>query len=602
MADNKEIITIYKVDTGEAVTNIKELKDNIAILKERLNDANQTFEKNAETAEELRLNQDALKRAMNATSSSVEQITEAAKHQGESYNSLVRQMGEYKRILRTIDTSTEAGKKEFADLADKINDVNDKLKAMDKLQGNFKRNVGNYQTAIKGLGENIEGLVKVFKATQGSAEGATAAVKALSNTPALVIFGLLASAVANLASNFKDTEEGAESVQAAMVNLKPIMDFFRGLIAKLSDIIGDLLVKVSEFIGTNGVFNKVVDGIVGVGNAIYQFISFPIKQTIESVKGLGKILKDIFTGNFKDLKADAEAFSKGIQDTFTKGISFKANFQKGKQMGEDFIAGISSTKVKKKAHDTGKEIGAEVANGIAEGLTKDEILKNLAIADKALDEARKARQQENAELTKETEEMWEETNDAIDEYINSEIEAQFRLAQEEQEILKMRQENYLELATCVGDIFGAIASYYDTDAKESEKAFENSKKFQLAEAWVNTLTGMVAAVRSVWSDKTIPSAAMKVALAAANAGAVLASGLASVNKIKSTSFGGGEVGSAPQVAVASVSAPNIQASLPQMVQLTGVPTEQTSKVYILQSDIEAAGNKAKVRDSESSLG
>ena len=75
----------------------------------------------------------------------------AAKGLGGSYNALVARMAELRREQRNIDYSTEKGKKDYAELAVKISAVNDQLKEMDALNGNYQRNVGNYSSALNGL-------------------------------------------------------------------------------------------------------------------------------------------------------------------------------------------------------------------------------------------------------------------------------------------------------------------------------------------------------------------------------------------------------------------------------------------------------------------
>ena len=140
---------------------------------------------------------------------------------------------------------------------------------------------------------------------------------------------------------------------------------------------------------------------------------------------------------------------------------------------------------------------------------------------------------------------------------------------------------------------------------DDKKAFENSKRFHIAETWINTLSGMASAIRATWNDKTIPSAIAKAALAATNAAGVLVSGIATTAKIRSTQFGGGG-GSAAGIVTAT--APAVQTALPQYLQAQTASDEErlnrageASKVYILQSDIEAAGRASRVRVAETTF-
>jgi hypothetical protein len=82
-------------------------------------------------------------------------------------------------------------------------------------------------------------------------------------------------------------------------------------------------------------------------------------------------------------------------------------------------------------------------------------------------------------------------------------------------------------------------------------------------------------------------------------------GVANINKIKSTSFSGGGVSSS---ASAVVSAPRLETSVQSVRNVTSASEEDrlnkmasSQKVYILQSDIEAAGNQSRVQVEESSF-
>ena len=161
-----------------------------------------------------------------------------------------------------------------------------------------------------------------------------------------------------------------------------------------------------------------------------------------------------------------------------------------------------------------------------------------------------------------------------------------------------------EYAAGVADVLGGIAALYDVNADKDKRSFENSKRFQIAETWVNTFAGMASAVWATWNDKTIPSAIAKAALSATNAAGILASGIATTAKIRATQFGGGGAGAA----VVSAAAPSVPAALPQVLQAQTASDEERlnraaepSRVYILQSDIEAAGRAQRVRVAESTF-
>ena len=154
----EETITILRVDAGQATTTLRELRENISKLKQDLQGLSMGTSEYETALRQLTYNQNLLRGAMNAFSGdagkaavSMEDLADAANGAGESYNSLVNRMSAMRKVLRNIDVSTEAGQKQFDELAVKINTVNTRLKEMDAATGNYQRNVGNYEGAVRGL-------------------------------------------------------------------------------------------------------------------------------------------------------------------------------------------------------------------------------------------------------------------------------------------------------------------------------------------------------------------------------------------------------------------------------------------------------------------
>lgn len=146
-----ETITILKVDTGEAVTSLNDLRNNIRLLKEQLSSLEIGSEDYRATLTQLTTNQNALRQAMNSTGTGVAELNTAISSTGKSYASLQAQMAALRKEWRLVDQSTEAGQARFAQLSQQINALNDELKAMDASTGSFQRNVGNYSSAFNGL-------------------------------------------------------------------------------------------------------------------------------------------------------------------------------------------------------------------------------------------------------------------------------------------------------------------------------------------------------------------------------------------------------------------------------------------------------------------
>lgn len=234
-------VNILSVQTGESVKNVRELKDNIKLLKEALNDVNATEEENKATLDQLRASQNALKDAMYGTAKSTNELIEESKNLDASYNDLVHTMAELKSAWRATTDETER-----ANLGARIDVINTRLKNLDASVGNYSRNVGNYTNS----------MVEAFTKTAGGAssvinpiKGVTSGLKAMSATPVIAILGVLANILQKVISSLKSSEQNAKAVTEAL----SIFSVAGDLVTKVLQGLGDMLGKVS------GWFSKLLD-------------------------------------------------------------------------------------------------------------------------------------------------------------------------------------------------------------------------------------------------------------------------------------------------------------------------------------------------------
>ena len=668
MAETIETVTVLEVKTLDAVKNVNDLKNNIKLLKEALKDENAELKDNQKVLEELNQNQQALKTIMYGSKQPIEAVTKAVTDNRKSYNSLVQEMARLKAMARTIDVSTKEGDLAFQAMAKTISEINDELKKMDALQGNFTRNVGNYKSVWDNLNDTLADAPPSLNGIKSGIQTIDNSMKIMTKNPLLGIIAIIAPLINKIADGLKDNEKATVALNKALKALEPVGQFFEALLDKIADALTWVVDKVLELAGkSDGAFKKVVAGVTGVGNAIFQFLISPVKTFIEVVKGAGNVLKDVFTGQWGKIKEDAAAAGTAISDAINKGWNFRQNYQAGQTAADTFIAGLTSSRSKKKAKDAGKKTAKEVKDGWDEVLkqmekdqedaiaklnkSEEKRLKNALAREKerleAIDAAAKYQQQVNAATVDDERTRQEESYriavegnqrklaalrdfqqaaiergdltaylDYEKQVADMEVEIEVAALEERARIRRQDVEDAKKAAEAkakvmqayaagVGDVLGAIADLYDASADDDKRSFENSKRFQIAETWVNTLSGMASAIWATWNDKTIPSAIAKAALAATNAAGVLASGIATTAKIRSTQFGGGGgTGSA----IMAATAPAVNTSLPQVLQAQTASdvdrlnrAAEPSRVYILQSDIQAAGLAQKVRVAETTF-
>lgn len=215
-----------------------------------------------------------------------------------------------------------------------------------------------------------------------------------------------------------------------------------------------------------------------------------------------------------------------------------------------------------------------------------------------------------------TDEQLRESNIRIEQN-RKEYEQSKRNETEKVKNLKNNIKIATQLSRSIGNIMGSVSEIMEQNIQEklkrgeiseeeAEKEFENIKKLQIAEAIINTLTGAVQAQMSVWAPGSgITSVWAKIAMSAALGIQTLAAGYAQVEKIKSTTFGGGSTGSVNggTTIITGAATPLLnEAQDINDLNAMNVATEQgDQRVYILESDLQAADKAHKVRIEESTF-
>ena len=587
MAEQAEV----KIVTVDAVQSLADLKEAIKKAKEGLDGMDIGSKNYQKQLAELIKMQALLRNAMNATTleeedqaKALDDMKKAADGTGESYNALVKKMGDLKREFRATE---DAAKR--MQLAGQIKDLNDQLKELDAAQGNFQRNVGNYASALKGLPPT---LGKIRKEAGDIGE----TLNIMGKQPILGMIGLLAPLIMKIADELKDNEKAMAGIQKLMDSLKPVTDFFAGILDKIADVLFVVIDEVTKFLGSSGLLNNIIKGVMGVGNAILKFVIAPFKGVIEAIK----VFKE---KGVKGLGDAARAFGAEMK----QGVAFKENFSAGQVAADTILSGMASRK--KKAKETGQKIAKDVADGLIEEL--DGILDKINDAwDKKLQDRQKLheqRQKEIADYNKEQaarflEEQEAEAAELADEW----VESYRKQAEAAEESAKRKIAAMDAFATGTADLLGAIADAYESNGELTEKEEKRVKNLRIAAATINMLQGAVTAFAT--AQELGPIAGPIVG--AINAAAVVATGIANIAKIKATNVSrdSAPTTTSPTQATATVSAPTIETAVPTTTVVNGASTEaalnnaaKNRKVYLVYSEAEAMGEQVAVTENESSF-
>ena len=586
----EETIQIIRIETGEAVKSVNDLRENVKILKDRLGDLEIGTTEYQDTLEELKVNQAAVKDAMYATTASMDDLAKSATGTSNSYNSLVHRMASLKEELRATDVSTEQGKQRFKELAAQINEVNDTLKDMDALQGNFQRNVGNYPGLMKTFSGSLDALDKGLKATSGGVGGLKEGFDALAVNPVITILGIVVSLFGSLADTLKEDETTMAAVNKAGVSLEPVFKFLKGILEKVVTIVTDLITRVSSFVQSNGLIPKIIDGVVGVGNAILKFVIAPFKGIVEAIK----VFKE---QGVRGLGDAAKAFANEMKT----GISFKSNFEAGESIVDAITAGM--TDKKESATAAAAEVGKDMGKALSSNL-RDEFYKALAEADKKAEEQLRERERVQKEADDIASEALAETTAELESYFDE----QERLRQEDlkdaQEKAKAKVEAMYTVANATSSILGSIADMYEEDEENSEKNANKIKGLRIASATIDTISGALGAYMQAVASIPPPTGAIVGAIQAA---AVTAAGMAQIAQIKNTNVSASDT--APVGSISAIStAPTLTTEVSNVRSITSASEEDrlnqmasSQRVYIVASDIQASQDAIRTQVVESSF-
>lgn len=620
----EETITILRIDTGEAVRNINDLKENIKLYKEALSELQIGSEdyKNVLTA--LETNQAALKNAMHGTATTMEQIAAAAHGTDESYNGLVRRMAILKEELRATDISTESGAQKFATLAGQINETNEKLKLLDKMQGNYQRNVGNYKSAL-------DGLTGGFKATAGSAASViqplanmNAGLNALSATPVIAVLGLLANALSKVVSGLKSSEENTNSWNRALAAFQPIADAFTRTIQAVGKAVADTANRIADLMMEWGLLDE--EAARRRQNEM-EMSQMYAEQTRVLLKGSAQLEVEI--AELREKASDKEKYTAEQRLGFLKEV----------QANEERLA----SNRRKMAQWRLDELQAEAAHTENSKEVNDQLNQAEIDLIRTDAEAAAAKRRTNREISRVTAEMnkntkatkenaqavrkeWGEALEAVPATLSAQAEAvetaqdqmdksfakhiekrsAMNRANYEEEIAlnKARVEAAFGYANALSNVLGSVADMYEANGDADEKSAKKAKELRTASAVISTISGAISAYMNTIESIKFPAVAIPLAIA--NAAIVFAAGMAQIKQINAvkvgSSSGGGGV-SAP--AAAAVSAPAFDPSIPSVRNVTGKSEVERlnrmgdpQRVYILASDLQAEREDSRVRVRE----
>ena len=568
-----------------------------------------------------------------------------------SYNDLVNQLARLKEMWKQADPSTDA----FKQYTEQVNNLKARLEAMDHSIGNWQRNVGNYAGSIRSVAGLFGQAGSAATGAVAGVQGLTMGFKALSATPVIGILTVLVSVLMKIISSLKQSEAASMRMAEALAPLKAGGDLVQIAFEKL----GDALASVAEWLGRVadklGLYNdrmKETQSITKDTNALKlrerELEKENARLELESAQQRGiaadkanhsaaervkaleaaeaaekKILAnelEVAQARFDLLKRQA-ALSPNDSAMNDELAQAEANLYRVQTSYEQGMRRITSQ------HSSALQ---EMRNGTAAAVTesKEAVVELAQVNEAAFDqmdktiakqmEARKAYEAEMADILKAIaaddaalQAEIEGTSDALTKSLTEDIERQMKAAED-------MKRGMIGVANAIASVMDSVAGAYQNEIKaqvdagkisekEGEKQFQNVKALQIAVSTIQMLTGITTALSGAFTTKTGP---WDIALAAAQAASIAASGIANIAKISNTTLGNTQTSSAVGSGVQSVQtvAPAVQVAVPEYRTLTSASDEQSingrfadQKVVLVTSELEAHNEGRRVKLQESTF-
>lgn len=174
-------------------------------------------------------------------------------------------------------------------------------------------------------------------------------------------------------------------------------------------------------------------------------------------------------------------------------------------------------------------------------------------------------------------------------------EEKTKIVEEEEEkqtqIRKASLQDYATMANGIGSILGSLSDMM-------EEGSEEQKGLAIAATTIQMLVGIATALSGVFTTKTGP---WDIALAAVQAASIAASGIASITKIKNVSKDGSGASVSMPSSVPSIDINSVMGSIPDFSQTLDGAMTQTSikdqRVYVTEHDITETQTKVRVQQA-----
>jgi len=389
MAEDKEILISIKVDNEKAQQSITEQSRKIDLLKKNNDKLKKT---NKELAEQG--NVTAKQRAKNSEEIAKNslKISQANTVRKRAIQSQKAEAGSLTNLRNTLATLTakrnndlKVGSEAFIKANKDINTLSSSIKTAEQNGGDFRRSVGNYSTALDGVGKSVTAVNPALGGMVTGFVSATKAALAFIATPIGLVLAGVAAVLAAVVQYFQRTEEGGDKLAVGMAFLSGILQALLDVVASLGKLLFDVFVTGFKVVADSfKLQGLVMQEVLLAIDVAWQKVFGSVEDYEKAQTALSENTKEI-AKTTEDLKDTVVEGTKALIENTEKVVeSVVEGEKKVKQTVEQQRAENALNKIRRETTVSSAEANRQIFEGLK--LAKDET-KSFAERRKGLEEA-----------------------------------------------------------------------------------------------------------------------------------------------------------------------------------------------------------------------
>ena len=291
MADKRALISI-EIDSQQYAGEVEKLEKDLLGLRDRQRELNKAVKAGEISQEDYAKEIIKVKGEIKETSTNQREAVKLAKAEKGSLNALKAELSKLTKQRNATNQSTEKGVKAAAALDDEIGELTKRLKQNEEAGGDFRRNVGNYSSALKGaaanttvLGVNLGQAATAFSTANSAVLGTNKALNLFKIALVSTGIGAIVVALGTLITAFNKTQQGADLLSQVMSGVGTAIDV---IVDRISSVGGAII----ELARGNISLSEAFDQIKQAGTGVFKEINDEVRTGIELTKQEQQLQRD----------------------------------------------------------------------------------------------------------------------------------------------------------------------------------------------------------------------------------------------------------------------------------------------------------------------